>query len=1159
MNGLVERMRDLSIKTKLGLIVLSTTAASLVVIAAVLATGEFLRYRGDTASVLLAQAQMTAINASAALAFRDANSARQTLSALRTAAAIQGAQIYDSRGVLFASFKRPGSELEPALQDTELTAPKVGVTRVTIDRPIEFSESRIGFVRIEADFSEYLYKNALRFGIALLVATVGALAAALALVVPLRNTVTGPIESLAGLFTRVRRDHDFSLRATVSGRDELGSLGESFNAMLGVIEQRDKHLALERDLVHAILDTTDASILVVDAASRVVEANGAFLRAAGWPVQACIGMLVWDAAGVADGASFRTSLERGEEFEAVLNPTHGEPRDFVWRSSRNSAVGSGSELTVVTGIDITERKRVEATLRQAMEAAEASSLAKSRFVANMSHEIRTPMNGILGMAYVLQDSKVDETQRHSLATIIASGEALLRILNDILDFSKIEAGHLEIVRGAFALHDDIEDVVQVFAAEGRAKGLALRLAFEPSVPPAAIGDSLRVRQVLSNLLGNAIKFTHAGVVTVHVERRPSTREGYFDLHVSVTDTGVGVNAEAQARIFDAFTQADSTTQREHGGTGLGLSISRQLLEMMGGELGMSSAPAGGSVFWFTVPLGEAPSLASPRLDTRLGLRVLLVDNDSAPRQFEIQRMLSWGVTVDVATNAEEAIARLSSALPAHAYDALILDDALHGGWERLLVDMDGVPHAATVPVVLLGSGATPASGGDFRQRIAIEIPKPVKSSVLYNFLLARSSVATPRVDKSTGGQFDASVLLVEDNPVNVEVARAMLKHSGCRVTVAMTGRDALAAMEAARFDLVLMDCQLPGLDGYEVTRIIRRRELNEGGHQRIVAVTAHALTGDREVCLAAGMDDYLAKPFSPLQMRAMLLANLAGSSVAAPVAPPAAPPVVPAAASRGQVHCAETFAALLRMEAEGNPGMVGRLLGHFEEQARAARASLDAPSAGANITAIAEAMHGFRSTAAHLGGERLARLCQEIERTCVDNDVSQVRAAAESFDIEVAGLRLALARLRPGVSAAALPLPIPAPTPIATPALKVLIVDDNADDRLLMKYALRNSGFEVLEAGDATEGLRIAQAEQPDLVLLDRRLGPQNGIKFVPAFNRAGAAGPIAVIIVTGAVYPAVEAEARAAGAIAMLEKTPRWVDLPGTIRTILAGPPIAA
>jgi CheY-like chemotaxis protein len=391
-------------------------------------------------------------------------------------------------------------------------------------------------------------------------------------------------------------------------------------------------------------------------------------------------------------------------------------------------------------------------------------------------------------------------------------------------------------------------------------------------------------------------------------------------------------------------------------------------------------------------------------------------------------------------------------------------------------------------------------------------------------------------------RFEASILLVEDNPVNVLVGSTMLGHAGCTVTIAKDGHQALAALRAGRFALVLMDCQLPGMDGYECTRIIRAGEAATGGHQRIVAVTAQALAGDRETCLAAGMDDYMAKPFSPSQLRAMLAANLA-----IPEGGEGAADGIGELDGKGDeaLHCAATFGELLRMEHEGNPGLVERLRGHFEEQSSAAALALDAATTGVGMTAAANAVHILRSTAGHLGGQRLARLCQDIERQCAAGDASRLANAVARFGIEVAALRSVLA------ISTALPDAVMA-TPAAQRALSVLIVDDSADDRMIMAHILRREGFAVSEAADGDEGLRLAREEQPDVIVLDRRLGMEDGLQLAPDFMRAGKAAALPVIIVSASVYPEVVAQAAAAGALAVLQKSSSRT-FPGIIRALLA------
>ncbi|APV51531.1 hypothetical protein BWI17_18650 [Betaproteobacteria bacterium GR16-43] len=1121
------RMRDASIQAKLTGIALATVFAAIVVLGLVLAAGDFLRYRQDTEDVLRSHAQITATNASAAVAFRDAVSARQTLAALHVSPAIERALIFDDKGRFFAEYFRGGTWRAPPEVASQLEAPRVTTTGVTLDHPIEFSDDTIGFVRVEGSFRGYVDSLG-RFLLALLVAAAAALAAALMLVLPLRAAVARPIQGLAQLMARVRRDGDYSLRVATPARDELGSLAESFNAMLDVIEQRDTHLARERDLVHTILDTMDAAVLVVDAQGTIVEANGAFLRAVDKFETDCTGEPVWEAAGVDDAQSFLAHLAHGERFEAALRPTRGEPRPFAWRSSRTLDAGSRSALTVVTAIDIADHKRVEATLRRAKEAAEAASLSKSRFVANMSHEIRTPMNGILGMAHVMHAASADDAQRHSLETIIASGEALLRILNDILDFSKIEAGRLDIVGAPFAVHEYVEDSVQVFAAEARGKGLALRLTFSDDVPDSAWGDSLRLRQVLSNLIGNAIKFTQSGSIGVHVDLAP----GDGELRFAVTDTGVGLSPEAHERIFEAFTQADSTTQREYGGTGLGLSISRQLVTLMGGRMGMESRPGEGSTFWFAVPLPREVSAVPPRLPARLGVHVLLADGESGDRSFERQRMLSWGASVDIVASAAEARDKLGDGT---AYHAVLLDDALPGGWRSVVSHLEATPELASVPVALMGMGA-PAD--PLPARVTLEIPKPVKSSTLYNFLFPQSPMSA-RVTGGTGRRIEASVLLVEDNPVNIDVACAMLSQAGCTVSVARDGREALAVLETRTFDLVLMDCQLPGMDGYTATRLLREREAGTGRHQRIVAVTAHALSGDREACLAAGMDDYLPKPFSPVQLQSALEANV-GSVPGAGAAAPAA-----AAAPEEPVQCAEAIAQLRALEAEGHSGLIERMVGHFEKQSAASSAALRAALEGGSREDAAQAVHCLRSTVAHLGGRRLAAACQAAELASED-PAADLGAAARRYEEEVAVFRAVLSAAGPAgetrIEATA-----------ERPRRQALVVDDDENDRMFLGRALQSVGFDVLEAATIVGGLELVSQHAFDVLMLDRHIGVESGIANAPEFRRLSRKRPLPIILVTGLVSPRVEGDASAAGIPALLQKPTNWGEFPARLAPVLA------
>jgi two-component system, sensor histidine kinase and response regulator len=659
-------------------------------------------------------------------------------------------------------------------------------------------------------------------------------------------------------------------------------------------QKAEQALTVERDLLRCLMDNVPDHIYFKDDQSRFIRLNRALARLFHLTSPD-------DAVGKTD-ADFFTSehAEQARRDERRILDT-GEPvleieeRETFpdgrvgWASTNKLPMRDRDGKVVGTfGIsrDITERKLAEEEIHHARAVAEAANRAKSDFLANMSHEIRTPMNGIIGMTELALGTRLDAEQREYLGMVKSSAEALLVILNDILDFSKIEARKLSLDAVTFSLRDAVGDTLRSLAVRAQQKGIELSSHICNDVPDYVTGDPGRLRQVLMNLLGNAIKFTTGGEVSVRV--CPVSGEGGERLRFEVSDTGIGIPADKLGTIFQPFEQADHSTTRRFGGTGLGLAIATQLVELMGGQLSVTSEPQRGSTFSFGARLPEAappPDVVPRPLGSLVGLRVLAVDDHATNRRLLEDVLAGWKMNATVVESAPLALAELRRAAQAQQPYPLLLLDA-H------MPDVDGftlawqvrqVPSLAGTVFVMLTSAGQPDDLARCRELgISATLIKPIKQSDLLATLLDALDLilhVTP-VPVPIAFERPLRVLLAEDNVINQKLATRLLEKRGHSVTVAATGLEALDAIGRGVFDLVLMDVQMPDMDGLEATQIIRRREQGTGRRLPVIAMTARAMKGDRESCLDSGMDGYLAKPIQPRELFEALERVGAGEKVA---------------------------------------------------------------------------------------------------------------------------------------------------------------------------------------------------------------------------------------------------------------------------------------
>ncbi|MCF7707695.1 MAG: PAS domain-containing protein, partial [Verrucomicrobia bacterium] len=841
-----------------------------------------------------------------------------------------------------------------------------------------------------------------------------------------------PIIGLVEKETWLDGRETFVLTNKLPLRNKLGEVIGTFGISKDItdLKRAEDQLGYERDLLQTLLDNAPDCIYFKDKESRFIRCSKALAERFGCTSPE-------ELYGKTDRDFFaeehaKEAMDDEQEIMRTGKPVIGkierEPTPdgtVTWalttkmprRDEKGNIIG-----TFGISKDITQLKKVEKELEVTRDAALESARLKSEFLANMSHEIRTPMNTIIGMTGLLIDTQLNEEQKDFANTVRSSADALLNIINDILDFSKIEAGKLMFESIDFNFLELVESSVELVATRAQSKEIELACWVHHEIPIGLRGDPGRIRQVLTNLLTNAVKFTNHGEVVIRAAKEKETKKD-ITIRIEVKDTGAGISKKAQALLFQPFTQADGSMTRKYGGTGLGLAISKQLVEMMNGEIGAESEPGQGSTFWFTIKLEKQPeSATTPKIEAAkeslAGLRVLIVDDNATNRQILHHQISGWRMRSGYASNGKEALTILrDEAKSGFPYDLAILD--------MQMPEMDGLtlakeirrnPVTSDLKIIILTSLGQRINRQLVRELgINAVLMKPVKQSKLFDCLadtmveslLPATEHKAPEESQSSQATLEAHpkakkvrILLAEDNIVNQKVSLRQLRKLGYTADAVANGIEVIQAISSIPYDIILMDCQMPEMDGYDATRRIRQIE-NEASsegrpcqHHYIIALTANALQGDREKCLASGMNDYISKPVQIADLQISLYRAVSATS------PRDEQPADPEQPAAEEVLDSNALAGLRELRIPGEPDPLVELVDLFLEDAPKKLERIKTSLKSNDTKTLTIAAHSLKGSSSNLGARKLSSLCAELENQAKANNTVESPALIDKIEIE---------------------------------------------------------------------------------------------------------------------------------------------------------------